>query len=757
MTARIPDPAEPSAGVVRHFILWRALPAVAGLLVLCLAALGLIVWSTAAVDRVAVARETRLFEAGAVGLRGRVAHDQESVTVWDDAIRYLAIDNAESRRWIETNLLLWMVDYFGHDEVYLLDVTNRPIFALAADSYDVPGLFEGAEAVVLPLARALRVRLAAGDETGVSKRVLTIGETDYGIVNGHPAIVSVKPVVPSMDSLLSPPMPLPGTNDLHVSIVYLDGAMLTALETEQGLSNLRFVQAGEAVGRHEDGEFELRDRSGAPIGTFAWSSFHPGDTVLAKIGPLLAGIFLALLVGAVGGLILIYRRILGEHEARMEAHRLAFYDSVTGLPNRGMLIQTLSRALAPLPAGGPVGVLYVDLERFRLVNETLGRDAGNRILSAFARRLGERVGAGEMVARVGGDEFLLMTRGRSEAEVRALAEGLIAGARVPFLIDGSPVLVGLFVGYCLASEPGTTAVECVRRADVARFHARSAGRVRFAVFGPDMDRFLKLRRETEQDLHRALAGESGEITVFFQPVFSLEDGHVTGAEALVRWLHPVRGWIPPDDFIPIAEEAELIGALGNRVLHAACHEAQRWRGKSVAVNASPRELSDPDYPARVADALAVSGLAPSRLNIEVTESTMLEAAGQIGRTLAALHGLGVGVVLDDFGTGFSSLSRLRQLDVERIKIDRSFITDICANTTDQAIVQAIVDMAHAAGLKTTVEGVETADQADLLRAIGCDDVQGFFFSRPLPAREVAPLMGVAAGLPPDALAARAGT
>lgn len=745
MTVRPPEHDELSPGGARHFLLWRALPVLVGLIVLFLAASALMVWSTQAVDRVAAAREMRLFESGALGLRDRVAHDQESVTVWDDAIRYLAHDNAESRRWIESNLLVWMNDYFDHDEIYLLDAQNRPIHAFSGGEFGVPGQFDGARAVVLPLVDRLRARLAAGDETGLSKRVLTIGESDFGIVGGRPAIVSVKPMVPSMDSLVAPPAPPAGANILHVSIVYLDGSVLSRLARIQGLGDLRFVQGSDVEMAHGDGTFELRDRQGNAIGTFLWSSFHPGDTVLDQTGPIFLGICAALLVGAGVALLLIYRRTRGEQAARREAQRLALYDSVTGLPNRGLLNRVLARALAALPADGPLGALYIDLERFRLVNETLGRDTGNAILTAFARRLEERLLPGEMVARVGGDEFLLLTRGRGDSEVRALAEAILAGARVPFVVDESPVLIGLFVGYVLVDAPGISAAECVRRADVARFHARATGRARCAAFGPDMDRYLKHRRETEQDLHRALAAQSWEITAFFQPVFSLIDGHVTGAEALVRWKHPVRGWIPPDDFIPIAEEAELIGLLGNRVLRAACREAARWPGQTVAVNASPRELSDPDYPLRVAEALAASGLAPSRLNIEVTETAMLESAGQTERTLAALRGLGVGVVLDDFGTGFSSLSRLRKLDVGRIKIDRSFITHICENATDRAIVQAIVDMAHAAGLKTTVEGVETADQADLLRTMGCDDVQGFFFSRPLPACDVEPLMGALAG------------
>ena len=734
--------------LARRFVLWRTLPAVMGLLLVFLGALALVAWSTRSVDRIAVEREMRLFESSLRGLRERTALDQESVTVWDDAVRYLSVDSAEARTWIVVNLLQWMADYFGHDEIYILDADNTPRFGFADGKEGVPGHYIEARGDIERLAGQLRARLHDGDTTEVSKRMLTIGESDVVQVNGHPALLSVKPIVPSDDSVVSPAAPSPGRNDLHVVLIYLDGALLKRLESEHGFRDLHFAARPPAL-RGTEASYELRDGNGIQIGAFIWSAFHPGDDVLARMTSVLAGVFLVMLAGVGVGLFVLYRRVRGEQVARQELHRLAFYDGVTGLPNRAMLYRQLTEEMATLPAGGPIGVLYVDLERFKLVNETLGREGGNAILAAFALRMAERLRPGERVYRVGGDEFILLTRSRSEAEMRALADCLLTGARVPFVIEGNPVLVGLFAGGYLVSEPGLTAEECVRRADVARFHARFHGRARWAMFGPDMDRFLKQRRETERDLHRALGGETDEIRVFFQPVFSLVDGQVIGAEALARWHHPARGWIAPDVFIPIAEEAELIGQLGSRVLRLACREAARWPGQSIAVNASPRELSDPDYPQRVAEALAASGLSPARLAIEVTESTMLEAAGQTERTLAALRGLGVGIVIDDFGTGFSSLSRLRQLDVDRIKIDRSFITHICESATDQAIVQAIVDMAKAASLATTVEGVETADQGDLLRRIGCDSVQGFFFARPMPGPDVEVLMGCAPPLPPD--------
>ncbi len=726
-----PESGDPpgTTNALRSFVVWRALPALAGFLLIFLGAVALLTWSALGVDRIVVARETRMFDAAINRLKVQLPRDQESVTIWDDVLDHLAVETPEATAWLDENIVTWMADYFDHDEIYVLDGTGRALFVYRDGGVQDPADYASVENVIAPLAERLRARLRAGDKTGIGPHMQTIGEVDLATLNGHPAIVSVKPIVPSSDLIAPPPS---GQNPLHVSVLHLDGAALGRLEQEQGFTGLRYV-ADEGALRHGMEIYPLRSAAGTRIGAFLWSPLHPGDTIVDQILPALGIIFILGGVGVVAGLMLLYQRTRGEDDAREVAHRLAFSDMGTGLPNRAALVQYLSGVLARLPEGGPVGVIHVDLERFKLVNETLGRDAGDAILRAFAARLSAMIQPDELVARTGGDEFIVVVRGRRPEAVQVLTDRLVASARKPFLVDGNQVLVGVYVGFCVANEATLSAEECLRRADVARNQARGRTQGRSAVFKDDMDVLLKERRETEQDLHRALARDSDEITVFFQPVFDLAGGHVVSAEALVRWHHPVRGWIAPDSFIPVAENAELIGPLGARVLRTACAVAAGWPGQTVAVNASPRELADPDYPVRVAEALAAAGLAPARLQIEVTETAVLEAAGQTERTLNALRGLGVSLAIDDFGTGFSSLSRLRSLDVALIKIDRSFITEICESAADRAIVQAIVDMAHAAGLSTTVEGVETAEQGALLRTLGCDHVQGFFYARPMPA------------------------
>lgn len=733
-----PDSGESSGtkDALRAFVVWRALPALVGFLLIFLGATALLAWSALGVDHIVVARETRLFDAAVSRLKIQIPRDQESVTIWDDVLEHLAVDSPEATAWLDENIITWMAEYFDHDEIYVLDGNGRALFSYRDGSLQDPAVYSAVAAVVAPLAVRLRARLRANDTAGGDPHMQTIGEVDLANVNGHPAIISVKPIVPSSDLMDAPPL---GQNPLHVSVLHLDGRILGRLEQEQGFTGLHFVSDLGTL-QHGMEAYPLKSAAGMRIGYFVWSPMHPGDTIIDQILPALGVVFMLGGVGVVAGLMLLYQRTRGEDAAREEAHRLAFSDTGTGLPNRAALVQFLSGVLARLPAGGPVGVFHVDLERFKLVNETLGREAGNSILSAFAGRLSAMIQPDELVARIGGDEFIVVVRGRRAEAVQALADRIVASARQPFMIEGNPVLIGVYVGYCLVTASALSAEECLRRADVARNQVRGRPQGRSAIFKDDMDAVLKIRRETEQDLHRALARDSNEITVFFQPVFDLADGHVVGAEALVRWRHPVRGWITPDMFIPVAEDAELIGALGARVLRMACAAAAGWPGQTVAVNASPRELADADYPVRVAEALAAAGLAPARLQIEVTETAMLEAAGQTERTLDALRGLGVSLAIDDFGTGFSSLSRLRSLDVALIKIDRSFITEICESAADRAIVQAIVDMAHAAGLATTVEGVETAEQGALLRAIGCDHVQGFYYARPMPAEAASAVM-----------------
>jgi len=331
---------------------------------------------------------------------------------------------------------------------------------------------------------------------------------------------------------------------------------------------------------------------------------------------------------------------------------------------------------------------------------------------------------------MGGDEFTILIASTTPDEVEVLADKLIAAIRQPFNIDGQPIMIGLSIGVAFSSGGKVDATDVLRRADIALYQAKATGRNRFAIFGSQLDEMIKTRRELEYDLRFALK-EREQIEVHYQPIFSAATSDLIGVEALSRWRHPTKGLVPPDVFIAIAEETGLIGHLGELVLAAALEAAKRWPTLSLAVNSSALELRDAGFALRVTAALEKAHFDPARLEIEITESSVLEDEEACQRNIDALRKLGVRFALDDFGTGFSSFGRLQRVAVDRIKIDRCFVSGSPDMTGNEAIVQAMINLAHAQGMKTTAEGIETNEQRAWLQALGCDELQGYLLSKPV--------------------------
>jgi diguanylate cyclase (GGDEF)-like protein/PAS domain S-box-containing protein len=426
-----------------------------------------------------------------------------------------------------------------------------------------------------------------------------------------------------------------------------------------------------------------------------------------------------------------------DYQSRL-AHEV-LHDRLTGLPNRGLFVDRLTQSLARTQRKDSLlAVLFVDLDRFKLVNDSLGHEAGDRLLLEVAARLQSVLRSGDTAARFGGDEFtLLCEEVVDEAQGTAIARRVLSVLSVPFVLDGSPVHLTGSVGIVLSDgAAGTRPEDLLRDADAALHRAKELGKARYELFDERLRASALARFHTESALHEAI--ELGQFRVHYQPEVSLLTGEVVAAEALVRWLHPVNGLVGPDDFIPLAEETGLIDQIGGWVLREACAQAARWRnarpdGKPfvVWVNLSPRQL-DGDIVGVVAAAIAETGVDPARLGLEVTETALLGDADAAIEVLRQLRGLGVAIVIDDFGTGYSSLAYLRRLPVNGVKIDRSFVAGLGASREDDAIVGAVVGMASALGLTTVAEGVETRAQLDELVRLGCDMAQGYYFARPAP-------------------------
>lgn len=422
-------------------------------------------------------------------------------------------------------------------------------------------------------------------------------------------------------------------------------------------------------------------------------------------------------------------RLRSEHEVR----RLAFTDTLTDLPNRARYNAVLAARCASHRAGdGGFALIAIGLDRFKVVNDQFGHDAGDDLLQRVAGRLRAVLREGDFVARLGGDEFALMAEGLGSAErVHHLADLIVDLLSRPYLINGRVLDIGATAGVALNPNDGTDAGMLGRHADMALLRAKDDGKGTYRLFEPEMDARVQARRAMESGLRRAV--QRGEFEVYYQPQVNIRTGTYDGAEALLRWRDPAGGMIPPSEFIPVAEETGLIVGLGEWVLHTACSDALNWpAGLRVAVNLSPVQVREPKLAEMVARVLRDTGLPGSRLELEVTESVLLQDGAATLDTLNRLHALGIRIALDDFGTGYSSLSYLRQYPFDKIKIDQSFIRQIPGDAGCAAILRAVVMMGTSLGMATTAEGVETAAQMRFVASEGCSQAQGYLFSRPVP-------------------------
>ncbi len=437
-----------------------------------------------------------------------------------------------------------------------------------------------------------------------------------------------------------------------------------------------------------------------------------------------------------GGWVVTYEDVTERRRAEAQVAFMARHDALTRLPNRVLLHERLEQVLAQAGRGACAAVLCLDLDRFKPINDTLGHATGDELLRRVGTRLSACVREGDTVARLGGDEFAVVQTGISRAEdASLLAERIIAALGEPFVLGGHTVMVGTSIGVALAPADATGADRLLRCADMALYRAKLDGRGTHRFFEEEMDARLQARRALELDLRRAL--HEGEFMLYYQPLVDLRSNRVSAFEALLRWRHPRRGLVAPDEFIPLAEETGLIVALGAWVLERACADAVTWPDElRVAVNLSATQVSSSGLIDSVAHALDASGLPADRLELEITESVLLQNSSVTLATLHALHALGTPISMDDFGTGWSSLSYLRSFPFDKIKIDRSFISDLCDKPDAAHIVRAVTGLGNSLGMATTAEGVETDEQLSHLRREGCTEVQGYLFSPPRPKEEI---------------------
>ncbi|MBC9877408.1 EAL domain-containing protein [Bradyrhizobium sp. INPA01-394B] len=441
-----------------------------------------------------------------------------------------------------------------------------------------------------------------------------------------------------------------------------------------------------------------------------------------------------------GGWVATFEDITEWLEAQAKITHMARHDALTNLPNRVLFHEQLEQGLRRAGANDQLAVLCLDLDHFKDINDSLGHPIGDALLKEVGRRLKATVGEDDTVARLGGDEFAVVQIGRSEeAAARALASHIVEVISAPYEIDDHQIVIGVSIGISLSPQDGSHPDELLKNADLALYRAKADGRGTYRFFETGMDARAQARRLLEMDLRAAL--QRNEFQPYYQPIRDVVSDRVVAFEALLRWNHPQRGLIAPINFIPLAEETGLIVQLGELVLRRACADAATWPDDvGVAVNLSPVQFKNPNLIASVTEALEKSGLAARRLELEITESVLLQNSEATLTTLHELRAMGVRISLDDFGTGYSSLSYLRSFPFDKIKIDRSFVSELATREDSVAIIRAVTGLGRSLGIVTTAEGVENDAQLELLRREGCTQAQGYLFSKPRPASEVAMML-----------------
>ncbi len=480
----------------------------------------------------------------------------------------------------------------------------------------------------------------------------------------------------------------------------------------------------------------------ASIGTWlTWTPARPGDVMLERflwaliaVGLLFSGIIVFAVQRLRAAAVQIVLR-------EQEIHRLAGQDELSSLPNRRSFDLAFDQALATRDrSGGSLAVFLIDLDRFKAVNDTYGHNAGDDLIRQVASRLLGVVKAGDTVARLGGDEFGVIQAQATAADCAALGERILKHLTTPFPVMGVEVTIGCSVGIAMAPQDGTDRETLLRLADTALYEAKNSGRNRFSFFEQQMNRSLQVKRMVEDDLRNAI--ERDELTLHYQPQVSIDGATIIGVEALVRWPHPVHGMIPPSEFIQIAEERGLIVPLSEWVLRRACQEAKRWNGIRLAVNVSPIQFRHKDFVSNVIRIIEETDFDPAQLELELTEGVLIEDADAAETAMMDIRAHGVGLALDDFGTGYSSLIYLRRFAFDKIKIDRTFLEYMEEAGESAILVHSMAHLGRALGLRVCAEGVETPEQHRFLQAIGCHELQGFLFSKAVPAAEIDRLLAV---------------
>jgi diguanylate cyclase (GGDEF)-like protein len=649
-----------------------------------------------------------------------ISHEQESIAVWSAALDAVRTNDMA---WLQINVGDWSYDYFGHNEVYILRGDDSVAYASHVGVRMGTSAYDSRADDLKPLVDQVRAAARAGNGEGPQSI------SDYVVINGVPSIAGVITMVTDSGA---PDVPA-GTEPLLVSISALDFAYESNLIEKYRMQAGRFSPVPQSTGT---ASMPITNGQGRIVAFYEWRAQQPGQEIVERALPALV-VALAVLGGLMAALLLkLWRSSVELDNKRRDAERLAREDMLTGLPNRLSVeqqFQVLQQQSAP--GTDALWLFMLDLDRFKQVNDTFGHHTGDDLIRAVAARIGEIIAPVDIVARLGGDEFAILMR-RDAASASVIGDRILAAISRPFRVQGVEIYAGVSIGAVMASPGPHTWTELSRKADIALYEAKTGGRNRMVIYEEAMDEDIQNRHQIEAELREALRADDGQLWLAFQPLYCGGDLRLHGAEALVRWTHPRLGLVSPARFIPIAESAGLIEPLGRLVFREACAVGARWPGMIIAVNISPAQLRNADFVAWVFDLLDKSGMRPEDLELEITEGILIDDEQSSSTAIRQLRDAGIRIALDDFGTGFSSLNYLKRYPVDRIKIDRSFVSPLSYGSKANAIVEAMITLSHALDMAVTAEGVESMEQRDILVALGCNTLQGYLLSAPISAERI---------------------
>ena len=703
-------------------------------------------------DEVAIEHENQLLSGALANYGTRVLREIDSVASSQSATQN--IRRKFDPLWADERAGVWLAAYFKHDYILVFDGQDNPVYSLigqhAADTawfararpelIELLGFMRGRAPV---MSGAISIGQSGTAETGARNHAVALRS-----ILGQPAAIAAV-AVGADDGLADTAAPI------MLSVKFINADVLASIATQLGLANLRAVD-DDAV-PPGDFVYKLTAPNGERIAQFAWTPKQPGAEIVQSVVPFIAVALAGFALLAAFVLRYMRRTAVAIAAGETRLRHLAMHDPLCGLPNRIFFGERLEAVIDEVHSSkSPAAVLYIDLDHFKDVNDTLGHPVGDELIRTVTLRLSSTLRGGDLVARLGGDEFAVISAiGNDTTKTMVLAQRIITAICAPYNIGGHNIVIGASIGIALIDRDCGGAADIMRYADMALYRAKNEGRNRACVYDAAMDADLSKRKLLEGDLRQAI--EEGQLRLMYQPIVNKSGDTMMGVEALCRWNHPTRGEISPVEFIAIAEHSGLIVELGAWVLRQALIDGKAWPSLTVAVNVSPLQFRRADFAELVERTLHETGFDPSRLELELTETVLLGNIDTAEAGMLRLKALGVRLALDDFGTGYSSLLYLRRFPFDNLKIDRSFVLSIEKAADAAAIVHAVVSLGRGLGMKVTAEGVETADQHLFLRAAGVHFMQGYRFGKATtPAEISARLRAPADYLPHDVPAAIAG-